>query len=372
MRHLFKYKTTLVSVALTFTAIGCGAKPQSSSSLQSDEDRTAVLFSTDTEGNWSFGRPEHARTIADINGYRSAGAEKTEHSDTVKVKSEKVVVKADPEDMYSDPGDCFAHEAAASRYDTNRNLPTIRATTAIEIAEERFQNMAEADSKIEERLQKIAATMYAAHDSSKTSIDALKMTIKTTALAHNEDTYKALAMAGVAVDASLQVASDFKTSPLTAHGAKLHRAWNSLQSAVKALPTKFSGEEFTRRSQWLKTAGITLKLADTLLSRGDVETGEYLIKVARTLIDVSLSLIPVVGWVKDMQEAATGYSIIYGRNLTPVEHGFAVFGAVTGGLGSKAALAGKHLHAIETLFIETRAGQQAIDAVVAASKMLGN
>jgi len=103
-----------------------------------------------------------------------------------------------------------------------------------------------------------------------------------------------------------------------------------------------------------------------------LSTGDYMLKASLTLIDAALGFVPIVGWVKDTQEAMTGYSILLQRNLTPTEHAFAVVGAVTGGLGSQVIATGKALKAMHAFVVTSKAGDDALKAVVKAGQMLGH
>jgi hypothetical protein len=358
----------ILSGLLTLAA--CGTGPETSVVKDDDRSGSIAIFSMDSDGRVSFGRPTTRDLRIEINGSRSGRATSTgDGGSTFEKKSEKPTHEDTGREPPSEK-DCFVHEAARERFQSGDKLPTIRATTELEIREERYRTRQEAEQAFGHQMAAAKERLTDAWQANKPEIDALRGAIKAGALTHNKDVLRTLAFTGDLVDAGADLAKDFKTSPLTSHGAMLRRAARDVGNGFKTLGDKFSGKELADRSAILKDAGNLLKVADAVFSEGDADSGEYLTNVALTMVDVAVSYMPMVSWAKDIVEAATGYSMIYQRPLTTTERAFAIVGAVTGGIGSKVITTQKAVSAWRRFFMTSEAGQSALEAVRRAAQML--
>lgn len=85
----------------------------------------------------------------------------------------------------------------------------------------------------------------------------------------------------------------------------------------------------------LEIANSGIVIADGFYSGGEEASGDEALDFAKNVLDVALSFAPVVGWGKDMYEAATGRNLVTGEVLDDFERAAAVLGVVTVGFGSK-------------------------------------
>jgi hypothetical protein len=102
---------------------------------------------------------------------------------------------------------------------------------------------------------------------------------------------------------------------------------------------------------------VALQLSRAALTEGKLEKSSFALKLGTTMLDVSLSFIPGVGWAKDVYEATTGRNLVTGEELSTFEQSMAVVGVLTGGIGSKFSILAKGAVITEVI----RAGRAADD-----------
>ena len=137
----------------------------------------------------------------------------------------------------------------------------------------------------------------------------------------------------------------FKSDPTTKEGQDLRAAHDYYQFAQTVVDEDLS-ERQPARQEVLDFAAEALTVADQALVDGDKETGVLTTELAVSAVDISLSLTPGVGWAKDLYESVAGVGMVDNRKLTDVERGFAIFGVVTAGYGSKLLMGGKIFKAL--------------------------
>lgn len=98
----------------------------------------------------------------------------------------------------------------------------------------------------------------------------------------------------------------------------------------------------------LQFASELHRQANLLFFGGQVVEGEALLSIATTVADVVSSWTPGVGLGRDIYEAVSGRNLLDGSSLDDLSRAAAIFGAVTGGYGSKAGKVGKAVsHAMD-------------------------
>jgi hypothetical protein len=75
-----------------------------------------------------------------------------------------------------------------------------------------------------------------------------------------------------------------------------------------------------------------------------------------------------VSWAKDVYEAVTGKNLVTGDELDRTDYVFAVIGAVTLGIGSKAKVAKEAIEVVHDVGVAVRRGEQAADAARIAER----
>lgn len=368
-----RFTSALWTLHLALPSCSSGDEPSQSHPLDDDGRSAAFGISIDTDGNVEVGTPVHRELKIEIHGSTTtADASDADERSEWTSSDERLVDQAPGDSVGDDDSGCFVYEAARDRLRDPTGLPSIRAATTLEIATERYRTRQEAEAAFDRQLSDVQASLADVWQGNEEQISKLRATVTGAAMAHNADVLRTLDLAEDALRAAANYAKEFRTSPLTTSGARLQRAATDLANAWQTLPTKFSGDDLKQRSNILKGAGIALRIADALLADGDVASGEYFTNIALTLIDIGLSSIPIIGWAKDVQEAATGYSLIFGRPLTTTERTFAIIGAATGGIGSKAHVAQKVLKGWREFFQTSNAGQEALTALTRAAQIIGH
>ncbi len=367
MKHSFLMMLSL-SIQLCF---GCNGEEPSSRLNDGSNGSASLGFTIDTSGDWSFGGSSgrDSRKEMTLSSGRSSSSS-TDNERTYSSSKEKI--NDSDYDTEITEKDCLVREAGNDRYQNRNDIPAIRGVTHIDIANERYRTLQEAEQSFDRQMQQAADRITQTWRTSQPFLEQLKPMLSTAAFAHNDDIHRTLALTSDAVTTAKAYAGSFKTNPMTTAGSRLIQASKELKYAWKELPNRFTGSQLAQRSAVLKAAGSAIDVADVMFSKGDQETGDYMLKIGLTLVDAALGFVPIVGWVKDIQEATTGYNILLDRPLTDAERAFAVVGAVTGGLGSQVIATGKALKAIDTFFKSSNAGDAALRAVIRASQMLGH
>lgn len=107
------------------------------------------------------------------------------------------------------------------------------------------------------------------------------------------------------------------------------------------------------------------------IGKGENELADSYLLVARTMLDIAVSLYPPTAFARDCYELLTGLDALTGERLTPFQRGIAMVGVATVGLASSAALIAKASKAL----IAAREGEQvalavsrAVDGATAAAR----
>ena len=133
------------------------------------------------------------------------------------------------------------------------------------------------------------------------------------------------------------------------------------EKRVKTVRNQITGmDNYEVRSKIVETASDALGLSKQLVLQHNFEESKIARDIAITLLDLATSILPGVGWLRDLGEAVTGRDLISGANLDTFSHSMAILGAVTGGIGSKV---GKVLGRLIK-------GQKAVEAIKASEKIL--
>ncbi len=120
------------------------------------------------------------------------------------------------------------------------------------------------------------------------------------------------------------------------------------------------------RAEIVEHATDAIKLSRDYYLDNDFENGSIAAKIAEVLVDVSTSTLPVVSWVRDSLEALSGKNMVTGEILNSFDRSVAIFGAVTGGFGSKAI---KAFHVFEKLALKNpRPVKKAFELMTDAEK----
>jgi hypothetical protein len=360
-----------IYVVISQLTAACGHEEPSSQPTESGSGGSASLsIALDSDGNVSMGsfsiRDPRVEVVLGDSGTKSSKNNREFTFFSSKEASTEGKHKDDPKEK-----DQLAR-VDGDNYGEHDGIPEAVVDTTYVISNEKYESLEDAEKSFDTQLKSATEGMSKAYETAKPFLEQVKPILSAAAFAHNDDIQKTIALSADVANTAAGYAGTFKTSPMTFAGAKLVRASSELKKAWKELPNRFTGNELGYKSNLLKAAGSAIDLADVMFARGDQDQGEYLLKVGQTMIDAALGFVPIVGWVKDVSEAITGYNMILDRPLTPAERAIAVVGAVTGGLGSQVVATGKTLKTINAFFIKTNAGEEALQAVIRASQMLGH
>ncbi|MDQ3230795.1 MAG: pre-toxin TG domain-containing protein, partial [Pseudobdellovibrionaceae bacterium] len=123
--------------------------------------------------------------------------------------------------------------------------------------------------------------------------------------------------------------------------AKCEMGKNLVDHAEQGVEAFKGQPDYEARKGLISLAKSAIEGARISYQEGRVAQGDFLYTLATTAADMAISLAPVVGWGKDIYESWSGTNAVTGSPLTDFERGVAIFGALTGGLGSKLALLAK-------------------------------
>ncbi len=149
------------------------------------------------------------------------------------------------------------------------------------------------------------------------------------------------------------------TMPAGSERSQLEGTYNLLKVSTPASP----------QGQTAKLIGLDAVVhADKSGAKLDRESFEFYKNIAIVMTDIALSLSPAAV-AKDSFEAITGKSFLTGHDLTNFERGFAVFGAITLGIGSKIGLFSKAGAGIVTLAKTFGASEKLLNGMVHISSV---
>jgi hypothetical protein len=111
--------------------------------------------------------------------------------------------------------------------------------------------------------------------------------------------------------------------------------------AVEAQIRNGAYDKKEERLTLVSSGRAAFEISAQSLRDGDVGKSQFALKVGTVLLDTAISVTPVLGWGKDIYEAALGKNLLTGEDLTSFERSMAVLGVLTAGIGSKLAIAGK-------------------------------
>jgi hypothetical protein len=115
------------------------------------------------------------------------------------------------------------------------------------------------------------------------------------------------------------------------------RYLDAVKSQIELNPDRY----LEARREAVRGAETAFGLADEALGNGDQETANAAREVGIALADAAIGFTPVFGWVKDVIEAGSGYSVLTGKPLDDWSRKAAWVGVFTAGLGSKVLTVGK-------------------------------
>lgn len=129
-------------------------------------------------------------------------------------------------------------------------------------------------------------------------------------------------------------------------------------------------EVTTPEQQRARTFGVgMLRYADNSFLAGAEEEGFFSLDNARAAVDFIVGFVPVVGTFTDGYAAITGYNLITGEKLTPVERAFAGLGAISGGVGSRLGVMLKMAEHAGDFTKGAKYADKALDTLYAARKI---
>lgn len=121
-------------------------------------------------------------------------------------------------------------------------------------------------------------------------------------------------------------------------------------------------------------ADASFDSADGYYSDGQLSQGDASMSLGLAAVDMALSMTPGVGWGKDIYEAVSGKNLVTGELLGTRDRVFAVIGAVTAGIGSKATIGYKGamagITALDKIHDAGKAAEGLSDATKATSRIL--
>ena len=79
----------------------------------------------------------------------------------------------------------------------------------------------------------------------------------------------------------------------------------------------------------------SVRLADQENSAGNGTLSDTYIKIAQSMLDISIGFVPGLNFARDVYEAVSGYSLTRGERLTSFERVGAIIGVISGGLGDE-------------------------------------
>lgn len=109
-------------------------------------------------------------------------------------------------------------------------------------------------------------------------------------------------------------------------------------SYAKRVIAKQDGPRRQEQEALTLFADASFDSADGYYSSGQLSQGDASVSLGLAAVDTALSMTPGVGWGRDIYEAVSGRNLITGDSLDTTDRVFAVIGAVTGGIGSKAKI----------------------------------
>lgn len=371
MSHCGKIVNHALVLLISFSLVSaCGPQPPTESRLL-DNDSPGATFGIgiDSNGNVSNTFRPDKRLEIGLNGFKKSRSE-VDRDESKSFSSKKEKLDADCPATTPKDDDPLVIDNARIRDRYPENTPQYTLTTKIDIESERFQNAAAANATFNKQMNASKENLANHWRSARASFVDMKKTIKTLAFLHNQDVYRTLDFTSNTIKTGIATVGEYKASRFSDFGKRLYKMSGDISNAWTELPQKFSGESLKSRTDMLKIAGNSLKIADAYFAEGDFQSAEYLLNMARTLVDVAISVVPIVSWVKDTQEALTGYSYIYQRDLTTEERAFAVVGSVTAGVGSKVLKVGQKLKVLTRLFKTAEDAKDGIKAIDMAKMLL--
>lgn len=115
------------------------------------------------------------------------------------------------------------------------------------------------------------------------------------------------------------------------------------------------------RSAIADAAEESIRVASGYYAEGNLDYGHVASAIAYVLLDLSVSI--TLGWGRDIYEALVGRDLLTQEKLDTFSHSMAIFGAITGGIGSK-------IGKIVTVFRRLVKGEKAQEALQACQKIV--
>ncbi|MCB9229470.1 MAG: EndoU domain-containing protein [Deltaproteobacteria bacterium] len=122
-------------------------------------------------------------------------------------------------------------------------------------------------------------------------------------------------------------------------------------------------DSYETRRETVEEATEWAKSSREYYKQQEFEAGDIAITVAETLLDIAVSVTPVVGWARDCYESILGKDLLSGKALDNTERILAVAGALTGGFGSKIGKAAK-------VFQKTMKIEHGSETIITATKII--
>lgn len=122
-------------------------------------------------------------------------------------------------------------------------------------------------------------------------------------------------------------------------------------------------DQYETRNEIVEEATDWAKASREYYKQEEFDLGSIAGTVAETLLDVAVSVTPVVGWARDCYEAILGKDLLSGEGLDNTARVLAIAGAITGGFGSKVGKAAK-------VFQKAMKTEHGVEATLKATKVI--
>jgi len=235
----------------------------------------------------------------------------------------------------SDKGNYLSLESARQYHSRTENQPNARRSNNTKNTQESYSTLQEAKdafNKEEESIKKISKNNI---EKIQGSVEKIKKIINSSASNHIDEIKGIIVQTEglIGIVESLPE-RQFNTDPYSVLGREIRNLNNLANYAQRQLDDGDVPEKSTRQ-KLLNMARNTIVLADQYADSGQINEYEAAKEITTALLDITLSVTPVVGWGKDCYEAISGKNLLTGEKLSNFDRTAAWLGAVTGGIGSK-------------------------------------
>lgn len=189
--------------------------------------------------------------------------------------------------------------------------------------------------------------------------DNLNQSLERFRLTYNEQVRSILAKVPDVQDDAFAPGNDRSDESIYSEKEKIDQGRKYVDYAAAKVEAFRSQRDYVARKKLISVSEHALDESEASFKSGNIREGSQLFELGMAAADIAISVTPVVGWGKDIYEAASGRALLDGRTLTSFERSMAVVGIFTAGVGSKLAAAGKLRKIVNILSNSARGGEDA-------------